>query len=81
MNYEILAINISLMVVFLAVWAGVPMWLVLRRPDRHPREARTMPAYLRGRTRAQVVSQAAVRGPAVASYVVNIRDLEPAGTR
>jgi hypothetical protein len=29
-------LNIPLMVLFFALWAGIPMWLVLRRPDRKP---------------------------------------------
>ena len=31
-----LLLNIPLMVLFFALWAGIPMWLVLRRPDRKP---------------------------------------------
>jgi hypothetical protein len=44
---EFLWINIPLMVLAFALWVGVPMWMVLRRPDRDPRETRTVPAYLR----------------------------------
>ncbi len=40
-------INIPLMVLAFALWVGVPMWMILRRPDRDPRETRTVPAYLR----------------------------------
>jgi hypothetical protein len=32
-------VNIPLMVLFFALWAGIPMWLVLRRPDRKPATA------------------------------------------
>jgi hypothetical protein len=28
--------NIPLMVLFFALWVGVPMWLVIRRPDTGP---------------------------------------------
>jgi len=28
--------NIPLMVLFFALWAGIPMWLVLKRPDGKP---------------------------------------------
>jgi hypothetical protein len=28
--------NIPLMVLFFALWTGIPLWLVLRRPDRGP---------------------------------------------
>ncbi len=31
-----LLMNIPLMIVFVALWAGIPLWLVLRRPDRKP---------------------------------------------
>jgi hypothetical protein len=47
MTAEFLWINIPLMVLAFALWVGVPMWMVLRRPDRDPRETRTLPAYLR----------------------------------
>ena len=43
----VLWMNIPLMVLAFALWVGVPMWMVLRHPDRHPRETRTVPAYLR----------------------------------
>ena len=46
---EFLWINIPLMVLAFALWVGIPMWMVLRRPDRDPRETRTVPAYLRQR--------------------------------
>ena len=45
-------INISLAMLFLALWVGVPTWMVFKHPDRHPRETRTVPAYLRQRTAA-----------------------------
>jgi hypothetical protein len=28
--------NIPLMVLFVALWVGIPTWLVLRRPDTKP---------------------------------------------
>jgi hypothetical protein len=31
-----LLMNIPLMIVFVALWAGIPAWLVLKRPDRKP---------------------------------------------
>ena len=40
-------INIPLMVLFFGLWVGIPMWMIFKRPDRHPRESRTIPAYLR----------------------------------
>jgi hypothetical protein len=49
MTAEFLWINIPLMVLAFALWVGVPMWMVLRHPDRHPRETRAVPAYLQHR--------------------------------
>lgn len=34
---------------FFGGWAGIPIWMVLRHPDRNPARARTVPAYLRKR--------------------------------
>ena len=31
-----LLLNIPLMVLFFALWVGVPVWLVRKRPDRKP---------------------------------------------
>ena len=50
MTAEFLWINIPLMTLAFALWVGIPLWLVLRHPDRDPRETRTVPAYLRERT-------------------------------
>jgi hypothetical protein len=35
--------NIPLMVLFFALWAGIPLWLVTRRPDTGP-QAVQLPA-------------------------------------
>ncbi len=37
-------INVLLAIPFIALWAGIPLWLVLRRPDRQPQSAATVPA-------------------------------------
>ena len=34
-----LLINVPLMVLFVALWAGIPAWLVLKHPDRGPKLA------------------------------------------
>jgi hypothetical protein len=34
-----LLLNIPLMVLFFALWVGVPLWLVRRHPDTGPRQA------------------------------------------
>jgi hypothetical protein len=33
--------NIPLAVVFVALWVGVPLWLVLKHPDEDPKPATT----------------------------------------
>ena len=45
-------INVLLAIPFIALWAGIPIWLVLKRPDAKPKLAaapavRTMPAVRR----------------------------------
>jgi hypothetical protein len=35
--------NIPLMILFVALWAGIPLWLVARHPDTGPQAAQ-MPA-------------------------------------
>lgn len=54
---EFLWINIPLMALFFALWVGVPMWMTIKRPDRHPRETRTIPAYLRKLSTAGMPAQ------------------------
>jgi hypothetical protein len=34
-------INVLLAIPFIALWVGIPIWLVLRRQDRKPRLAAT----------------------------------------
>ena len=34
-----LLLNVPLMVLFVALWVGVPMWLVLKHPDTMPTAA------------------------------------------
>jgi hypothetical protein len=45
MTATVLWINIPLMVLAFGLWTGIPLWLVLRHPDRHPAETRALPAY------------------------------------
>ena len=54
---EFLWINIPLMALFLALWVGVPMWMIIKHPDRDPRETRTVPVYLRKRSTAGMPAQ------------------------
>jgi hypothetical protein len=37
-------INVLLAVPFIALWAGIPLWLVLRRPGTRPQPAAAKPA-------------------------------------
>ena len=34
-----LLLNVPLMVLFFALWVGVPLWLVLKHPDTGPTQA------------------------------------------
>ena len=47
MTAQILWMNIPLMILAFGVSIGIPLWVVLRHPERHPRENRSVPAYLR----------------------------------
>jgi hypothetical protein len=40
----VLLMNIPLVVLFVALWAGIPAWLVLRHPDQRPEPAAAAPA-------------------------------------
>lgn len=67
MTAEFLWINGPLMAVLFLLGASALMWLVFRHPDLHPRETRTIPAYLRQR----VVSQG---GPSELPYEDRVRE-------
>ena len=53
MTAEVLWITIPLVVLAFALWVGVPMWIVLRHPDRRPGETRIVPVYLQQRAEPQ----------------------------
>jgi hypothetical protein len=72
---EILEINIPFMMLFFALWVGMPMWMIHKRPDRHPRETRTIPAYLRKRVSVDLPAQRRVPASAAAER----RELVSAG--
>ncbi|MGH3249982.1 MAG: hypothetical protein ACRDOI_27805 [Trebonia sp.] len=60
-------INIPLMVLAFGLMAGIPLWMVLRRPDWHDKhETRTVPAYLA--RRPAPVRVAMVRLPRSSGY-------------
>jgi hypothetical protein len=52
MSAQALWMNIPLMVIAFGLWVGVPLWLVLRHPERHPKENRAVPAYLQAQQQA-----------------------------
>jgi len=63
----VLWMNIPLMVLAFGLMVGIPLWMVLRRPDWHGRpEARTVPTYLA--RRPAPVKVAATRPVRSASY-------------
>ena len=41
---SLLLMNIPLMVLFVALWVGIPTWLVLRHPDQKPKTANAVRA-------------------------------------
>jgi len=58
--------NIPLMAIAFGLMVGIPLWMVLRRPDWHgKRQARTVPAYL---TRSAAPIRATVRVPRAVGY-------------
>jgi hypothetical protein len=57
MTAEFLWINTPFMALFFALWVGVPMWMIFKRPDRDPRNTRTVPVYLRKRATAAMPAQ------------------------
>jgi hypothetical protein len=59
-------INLPLMAIAFGLIVGIPLWMVLRRPDWHgERHARTVPAYL---TRGAAPVLATVRVPRPGGY-------------
>jgi len=75
MTAEFLWINIPLMALFFALWVGVPMWMIFKRPDRDPQATRTVPAYLRKRVTVGMPAQR----QALTSQDVEQRELVGAG--
>jgi hypothetical protein len=57
MSALVLWINIPLMAAAFSLMVGVPLWLVLRHPDQHPKENRSVPAYLVQRQRVAHAQQ------------------------
>jgi hypothetical protein len=53
MSAQVLWMNIPVMILAFGLWVGVPLWFVLRHPERHPKENRAVPAYMQAQQRAQ----------------------------
>ncbi|MGD0702867.1 MAG: hypothetical protein ABSA02_23665 [Trebonia sp.] len=51
MTAQVLWMNIPLMILAFGAWVGVPLWFVLRHPEQHPKENRSVPAYMRAQQR------------------------------
>jgi hypothetical protein len=77
MTGEFLWINIPLMTLFFGLWVGIPMWMIFKRPDRHPAETRTVPAYLRNSD--SVARPVPAQRWAIARVRVERRELVSAG--
>jgi hypothetical protein len=56
-------LNIPLAVLAFGIWTGVPLWMVLRHPDRNPAETDSVPAYLTRRAEPRTGVRAGARGP------------------
>jgi hypothetical protein len=71
MSALVLWINIPLMVLAFGLMVGIPLWMVLRHPDQHPKENRSVPAYLvpsqpMARTKQRSRANAPANAPAYA---------------
>jgi len=58
---QVLWLNIPLMVLAFGLSVGVPLWLVLRHPEQHPKENRSVPAYLRAQGAARTQRPSRIR--------------------
>lgn len=67
MSVLVLWLNIPLCVLAFGLMTGVPLWMVLRHPDRSPAETRSVPAYIKRRASAAVP---AARRPRVSRAMV-----------
>jgi hypothetical protein len=61
MSALVLWLNIPLMAVAFGLMSGLPLWMVLRRPDRNPAETRTVPAYVARRPGVRIGVHTGVR--------------------
>lgn len=66
----VLWLNIPLCVLAFGLMTGVPLWMVLRTPDRNPAETRSVPAYVRRGSGAVGAAVPAARRPRVSRTMV-----------
>ena len=74
-------LNILFCAAAIGVIVGVPVWMVLRHPDRGPAETRGLPAYLRPRSRAETATPPAPRWAPPATAAHSRRELVGQRTR
>jgi hypothetical protein len=60
--------NIPLMLLFIVAIVGIPMWMVIRRPDRAPDHSEAR-AYLRDKSGLAAADEAAAQVPAMTAAV------------
>jgi hypothetical protein len=70
MSALVLWLNIPLEALAFGLMAGVPLWMVLRHPDRNPAETRSVPAYVQRRTEARTGVRAGAPRPRAARVMV-----------
>lgn len=68
-------LNILLCATAFGIMTGVPLWLVLRHPDRDPAENRRLPAYLMPKPRTEATSVTAPAWAPPASAASSRREL------
>jgi hypothetical protein len=61
--------------------AGVPLWMVLRHPDRKPAETRRLPAYLRPQRKARTATSPSPAWEPAANAARSRRELVGHGAR
>lgn len=74
-------LNILLSAVAFGIIVGVPLWTVLRHPDRNPAETRRLPTYLRPQPRTRAAASPAPAWAPAANAASSRRELVGHGAR
>ncbi|MGH3278637.1 MAG: hypothetical protein ACRDNW_05800 [Trebonia sp.] len=74
-------LNILLCTAAFGIVVGVPMWMVLRHPDRDPAETRRLPAYLRPEPKTETATPPAPAWAPSAGAASPRRELAGQATR